>query len=354
MKQSPAALILSGIFFVGVAAFAVAFNATKPRVMVLQSYDPDYAWTRDIDTGIRRVSQDWTNYSVAWHYMNTKRLSDPESLRYAGTVARRAIDRFDPDVLIAVDDLAQRLAARFYVDQPGMDIVFAGVNGSIEPYGYDDAANVTGIFERKPLQAVKELVLALEQERPDPVAEPRIRYLMDPSESMARDRHLVEGFDWSPLDFEGTYVADDYQQWQEYVEQLPDAEGEYLLIANYRKLPRSGDDAQSVPPAEVMSWTEAHSAIPIIGVNVFNVEDGAAVAVGASPFEQGESSAKLAEQLLEGESRAGDIATIKPRHYVVAINEAALAKRALKLPQIYETFARTTFTYVESDERAGS
>lgn len=350
MKQSPAALILSLMFFVGVASFAVVFNATKPRVMILQSYDPEYAWTRDVDAGIRRISAGWTNYSVNWHYMNTKRLSDPESLRYAGIVARRAIERFDPHVLIAVDDLAQRLAARYFVNHPRMEIVFSGVNGSVEPYGYDDAENVTGVFERKPLQAVKDLVMTLEQGALDANG-PRsgIHYLMDPSESMARDRHRVETFDWSPLRFEGTTVAEDYPSWQAFVRALPESDGEYLLIANYRQLRRSETNPETVPPEEVMGWTEANSPIPIIGVNVFNVEEGAAVAVGASPFEQGEVAATLADQLLREDVRGGQVAIESPRHYVVAINEAALARRGLELPQIYETFARTTFTYIDAE-----
>jgi hypothetical protein len=280
--------------------------------------------------------------------MNTKRLSDPDSLRYAGIVARRAIDRFDPNVLIAVDDLAQRLAARYYVNHPRMEIVFAGVNGSVEPYGYVDAENVTGIFERKPLQAVKDLVLTLEQGRAAGRPSAGIRYLMDPSESMARDRHLVESFDWAPLHYEGTEVAQDFGHWQRFVSSLPHVDGEYLLIANYRKLRRSEDDPEPVPPGEVMRWTEENSPIPIIGVNVFNVEDGASVAVGASPFEQGEVAATLADELLKRHLRGAAIPMVDPRHYVVAINAPALARRELQLPQIYETFARTTFTYVES------
>jgi len=350
MKQSPAALILSLLFFAGVTLFALVFNATKPRVMILQSYDPEYAWTRDIDAGIRRVSEHWTNYSVNWHYMNTKRFSDPESLRYAGIVARRAIERFNPHVLIAVDDLAQRLAARFFVNHSHIEIVFAGVNDTVEPYGYIGARNVTGIFERKPLQAVKELILTLEQYDPDRAASrPVIHYLMDPSESMARDRLRVESFAWAPLRFAGTYVAKDYPSWQTFVRALPDKAGEYLLLANYRQLRRSETNTEAVPPAEVMRWTEANSPIPIIGVNVFNVEDGAAVAVGASPFEQGETAAMLAEQLLQQGLRGSQVALQSPRYYVVAINEAALAKRRLELPQIYETFARTTFTYIDAE-----
>ncbi|MBK1649695.1 ABC transporter substrate-binding protein [Rhabdochromatium marinum] len=349
MKQSPIALILSSLFFIGLVLFGIWFNATKPRVMILQSYDAQYAWTRDIDTGIDHIADDWTNYSLSHHYMNAKRLNDEQALRYVGQVARRAIDRFDPDVLIAVDDPAQSLAARFYVDHPQINIVFAGVNGSVAPYGYQGADNVTGIFERKPLRAVKELVTTLERDSEDPQRGARMYYLMDPSESMARDRKRVERFDWAPLEFVGVFVAEDYPSWQAYIRSLEDRAGDYLMVANYRKLRRSPEDPTLVPPAEVMHWTEAVSPIPVIGLNVFNVEDGAAIAVGASPFEQGEVAATLAATLLQSHQRGGTLAWVNPQHYIVAINEASLQQRRLELPQIYETFARATFTYIESD-----
>jgi hypothetical protein len=59
-------------------------------------------------------------------------------------------------------------------------------------------------------------------------------------------------------------------------------------------------------------------------------------------------AATLADELLKQDQRGAAMPMVDPRHYVVAINESALARRGLELPQIYETFARTTFTYVES------
>ena len=350
MTHSRFASALSILFLFAVVVTAVAFNATKPRVMILNSYHPDYPWTRDVDEGIERIAKRWTDYTVTRHYMNTKKLSDKESLRYAGIVARRAIDQFDPMVLIAVDDLAQKLAAKHYVDHPHMNIVFAGVNGSVMPYGYEGAVNVTGIFERKPWQAVKEMILTLEREKARPNPQPIIRYLMDPSPSMQRDRAFVEAFDWTPIRFGGSFVAENYQHWKQHVRSLREQKIDYLLIANYRKLPRSDTDPGYPSPAEVMHWTEANSAIPVIGVNVFNVEDGAAIAVGASPFEQGEVAATMAETLLKQGLSGRELAMVTNRQYVVAIHQDALGKRNLKLPQIYETFARTTATYIEGEQ----
>ena len=125
-----------------------------------------------------------------------------------------------------------------------------------------------------------------------------------------------------------------------------DSGSDYLLLANYRKLPRSADKSEFVPAQEIMSWTEENSPIPVIGVNVFNVEDGGAIAVGASPFEQGSQAARMAERILEMEQQAGQLPMVYNRQYVVAINHQALERRGLRLPQVYETFARTTATYI--------
>lgn len=337
--------LLAALFMVGFLVAAVAFNASKPRVMILHSYHPDYPWTRDVDIGIQRVADAWNDFAVSWYYMDTKKHADKAWLEHAGKGARRAIERTKPHVLIAVDDLAQSLAARHYVGDSSINIVFAGVNGYVEPYGYDDAENVTGIFERKPLRAVKELIQTLENEKDEPVKSPRLRYLVDPSPSMERDRGFVDAYDWSPLEYSGSVRAETFEAWKQMV-LGGDSGSDYLLLANYRKLPRSADKSEFVPAQEIMNWTEENSPIPVIGVNVFNVEDGGAIAVGASPFEQGSQAARMAERILEMEQQAGQMPMVYNRQYVVAINHQALERRGLRLPQVYETFARTTATYI--------
>ena len=340
------ARILSLLFLVAATVVAVAFNATKPRVLILHSYQPNYAWTRDVNVGVERVARKWSDYSVRWHYMDTQQTGDKDGLRRAGIAARRAIDRFDPQVLIAVDDAAQDLAGRHYVERKDMDIIFAGVNGSVTSYGYDGAQNVTGVFERRPLEAVREMILAIEQQRGERRAAPVLLYLMDPSPSVARDREFVAAFDWSPVEFQGAIVVEDFAHWREQVLALSEMGVDYLLVANYRALPRDKDDPSFPTPREVMEWTEEHSPVPVIGVNVFNVEDGGAIALGPSPFEQGEVAARLAETLLEQHLHGEALPRVINRHYVVAMNAKALARRGLKLPRIYETFARTTATYL--------
>ncbi len=327
---------------------AVVFNASKPRVMILQSYDAEYPWTRDIDVGLQRIIDHWNDYSVVWHYMDTKKYNDPKWLERSGIVARRAIKSNQPHVLIAVDDLAQKLAAKYFVDDPNIQIVFAGINGSEKQYGYDVADNVTGIFERKQLSPVRETIMALEANKAEPSANPKLAYIMDPSASLKSGRSMVDNFSWGPIEYKGSFVANSYPEWQQLITEK-NTEVDYIIVANYRKLIISDKSKTFANPVGVVTWTEANTNIPVIGINSFNVEDGMSISIGVSPFEQGEVAAKMAEMILEKEKIARDIPMVKSKQYVVAIRESGLMDKGMKLPAIYEAFGRATDNYIENN-----
>ncbi|MBA3012781.1 MAG: hypothetical protein KKF12_10880 [Proteobacteria bacterium] len=346
MKTKHLSYFLSLVFLLAIFVAAVYYNTSKPRVMILHSYNPGYAWTRDVDIGLGRVVDNWTGYSVTWHYMATKQHSDPEWLRRSGIIARRAIERTNPKVLIAIDDLAQSLAAQYFVNDPNMEIVFAGVNGSIEPYGYPGAVNVTGIYERKQLGAVRDAILALENNKVPPDPHPKLIYVLDPSLSLEKDRASIDAFAWAPIRYSGSIVAQTFDDWKKIIlEKGPGAD--YIIVANYRKLPVSESDPTYADPKEVMSWTDKNSKTPVVGIQSFNVEDGAMICIGVSPFEQGEVAAKMAQTILEKKIRANQIPIRTNNQCIVAIREFSLAQRRMALPAIYESFGRATENYIE-------
>jgi ABC-type uncharacterized transport system substrate-binding protein len=249
-------------------------------------------------------------------------------------------------VLIAVDDLAQKLAAKYFVNDPQIQIVFAGVNGSVEPYGYNNAMNVTGIFERKQLHAVKETILALESKKDNPIPNPKIIYVLDASSSLQQDLSLIDNYSWLPVDYSGSYVAENYVNWQQVIEE-EGSKVDYIIVANYRKLPKTENDPTFANPKEVMAWTDKNAKVPVIGINSFNVEDGATISVGVSPFEQGTVAATMAEAILEQKIKANSIPMIESKQYIIAIRESSLKMKHMQLPSVYEAFGRATDNYIE-------
>jgi len=519
---------LCTLLLVIIIVIVVIFNFNKPRVMILHSYNTDYSWTNDVNVGLKRVMDKWTNYSVIWHYMDTKNHTDQEWLQRAGIIARQTIDQWQPHVLIAIDNAAQDVVAQYYVDKPGINIIFAGINGPIELYRYHTAKNVTGILEQRSLDGLRDTVEVLENSKikgsqqqeantgisslpwlststavseakqqikevnsetanssqpattvvanenvqnvevnrvnsetasllsvsvtvgdslskifkkhnlskddlhqllklgefseklsnirvsqkleikhddqrkieelwlelnskeklhfyrtktgfmgemiyqtqtvvdnPPKVQKPeenkpqisqkqevkksRLFYIMDSSSSVLADKDYIDLFDWSPLEYVGSFVARDWPAWQQKILEVGEHQkADYIIVTNYRKLPRTGkENSDLVPASEVMTWTEAHSAVPVIGLQVFNVEDGGMLAIGVSPYEQGEVVAKMAQEIIEGKRLASTIPIVPNRHFIIALRKSTLVKRNLKLPAIYESFSRATNTYYE-------
>ncbi len=330
---------LTMLFFFVVTGILVLWeNYHKPRLLVLESYDSDYVWTREVEDGIRRRLDENCWITVRHHYMRTKKFSDAPSLRRAAAAGRKAVEDFRPDIILAVDDYAQKLVASCYVNKPGIKIVFAGVNGDIETYGYKGAANVTGILERKQIPALREILDILAGGLDHPL---RLAYVSDSAFSSRCDVKSACGCDWSPHEYLGGFIVPDFKRWKEKVISL-NGKIDYLLVSGYRKLPRKFGRDGFVPPKEVMAWTTANLDVPVIGMNVFNSRDGAMLSVGVSPYEQGEVAAGMALDLLSHRRRISEIPVRRASQYVISMSAGALSRYNVRMPRVLEAFARAT------------
>jgi hypothetical protein len=332
--------ILIAVFFVQIAVMIVWYNVRKPRLLILHSYFSDYSWVKGVNAGLRGVIGSRNDYLVRWHYLDTKRHPWTHYREQAGNVARRLIRTWKPDVIIAVDDDAQEYAAKFFIGNPRIKIVFCGVNNGLERYGYHRADNATGILERLPLGAVREgLMTCMAQGKGGgPV---RVFFLGDTSESMAGDEKWCRSFDWAPLRFAGSRLVDYYDEWKDAVRKIPE-KADIILISDYRRVlrKRGGAEKDLVPAAEIIGWTETNSAVPVIGMNAFVAEDGGMLAIATSPNEQGEVAARMAVDILDNGIAPKSIPVQKTSRYVVSMRKSRIAARGFRVPKIYEEFAR--------------
>lgn len=338
--------ILFGVLFVlGTLYLAINHNLTQKRVLILHSYDPEYSWTRDVNIGLQRALSAYPEWSVRWHYMDLKRRPWPDARQAAGTQARRVVDEWRPDVVIAIDDDAQALVGKHFVNHPHLKWVFAGVNGGVEDYGYVGARNVTGVFERKQLAAARDAILA-----GHPGARGRqtlrVLHLGDQSHSVKLDDVSISRFDWQPLQYAGSKLVATFPEWQAAVLAMTD-QADVLFVSNYRKLSRSATDRSLVSPREVVAWTEINSPVPIIGGNGFYVEDGGMFALGPSGFEQGNQAVRLAVQILAQEASPDSLMQLSTREFVVFMRPTQMAVHNFHLPYLYEAFARAMNNYFD-------
>lgn len=332
------AKVLSVVFVCALDVLLIAFNLNKPRVFILHSYDQDYSWVRDINEGLVRVLKN-RPYNIRYFYMNTKRNPGKEFKERVGESVTRMIREWNPDVLIAVDDDAQKFAAQKFVNDPKIRIIFTGVNAFPEDYGYDKAENATGMLERLPFQAFKEVFLQIL-----PSDRRRVMHIADSSSTSVFIQKEIEALDWSPLQLTETILCDTIEDWDRAVDRA-NREADVLFVTHYHTI--KDKNGIVIEPKKIIERTEPKLRVPAIGSWGFYVEDGGMMAVAVSPFEQGEEAAKMAVRVIEDKVSTKSIPIQKSHLFVIYIREANIRRRHLQIPGLIEAFARATNNYFE-------
>lgn len=322
----------------------------RKTILILHSYAPDYSWVRDVNEGIKRVLQNKSFINIQWHYMNTKNHPDMQYKKKAGATAIKVIDFVSPDVLLTIDDDAQEFAAEFYKNKPNIYIVYAGVNALPQRYGYDKANNVVGILERIPMSGIKDIIFLLAEQKGIKRI-PRISHVSDNSKVVQFDDfNMHSSKDWSPLILGPSFLVETFDEWKKVILEA-DKHMDFMLISNYRKILLSKDSNNKfVPYKEAMQWAFDHSPVPIIGINGFVCEDGAAISIATSPFEQGEVAMQMAMDLALGKKKIEEIQIAQTSQYIVVMNEARLSKSKIYLPSTYKAFAKAIDRYTVEDK----
>lgn len=136
--------------------------ADNSRILFINSYEPGYSWSDDIEQGIReRLVASGKNIDLSVEYLDSRRFP-AEALRdrQADLLATKYAD-FKPDLLIVSDnaafDFAIRHRARLF---PGKPIVFCGYN-FFRPELIAGEPEITGINEEVDLSATIDLALKI-------------------------------------------------------------------------------------------------------------------------------------------------------------------------------------------------
>ncbi|MDD9812040.1 MAG: hypothetical protein OXU71_10065 [Gammaproteobacteria bacterium] len=335
-KKTHLAAAAVSCLLIGSLVISVA-NET-PRIMVLHSYSTSYVWTNLVNQSLKSAyEKSKFDVQIRYFYMNTRDLEYREN---APAIEKNFVDTvraFKPRVIIAVDDAAQRIISRHYLNHPDIDIVFAGVNYSVEDYDYAQADNITGIFEHKPVTALKKIIDQLDQFQEADAAQTSARsassiaFFADDSTSSHNNAAFLSKQDWGDIDYRGARHVDTFDAWQQLI---IDESGDYdyILVSGYRQLLDRG--GVRVDSERVANWTQVNSRAALIGMNVFNSEDGVLLSVGVSPHEQGALAYRMALGIIRGDAPA-DMPYREPQRYIIALSENALFDPEVK--QAYKT-----------------
>lgn len=261
----------------------------RKRILLVQSYHPEYPWVDTITKGIRSTL-DQTGADLQIFYMDTKRHTDEEWKSNAGKRATARVDEYKPDAVLTIDDDAQNYFARNYVNT-GLPIVFCGVDADPSKYGYP-APNVTGVIERPHFR--ESLALA---RRIRPMNRIAVMSCHDSTSIAALGFMKQEQLDVEVVEW---LMVDDFDQWKEAITRF-NTQVDALVIRSYQAVKQPGS-RENVAPKEVVEWTAENATIPTIAFHDFEIADGILVGVVKSGEEYGRQAAEYILRILGGES----------------------------------------------------
>ncbi len=315
--QSLAILLLLSVVY---PTTVKAKNYAGRKVLVVHSYDRNFAWTADIDAALQRMFAR-QKIIVRTIFLDANIHRGQAELAAAGQAAAEEMRNFKPEVVITSDDDAQRyFAAQFAGDSSAPAFVFCGVNQDPGQYGYP-AFNVTGVVEKL---AWNESVELLRRLRPETR---KILVVLDarPS-SLAGAKRMSAS---TPEGIEAEWlIIDTYEKWRQAVLSSSSTH-DAIAILNYHNLLDS--DGQPVPDSDVMRWTGENTTIPSLGFFDYTVADGALCGVIQTGFEHGTLAAGMALRILDGE-RATDIPIVDKTQGLTMLNLKTARKLRIGIP----------------------
>jgi hypothetical protein len=328
--------LLIGGFLLAFILLLGFFNTAKPRILVLHSGAAGSPWVEQVDRGMREaLEQNRRPLSMEWHYMGVATPGTARGGAQAAAEARRAIERFKPDVLIAVDDEANTLVARDYVGRAEPRILYVSIDRPPAAYGYADAPNVSGIAEQLPWKALREALIQMFPDRAPTMA-------VLGAEGMTDQAELAQlmAFEWGPVRVGDTALVSTADAWRDFTVRASGAD--VLLVLGTQDLPDIGGDV--VTAAELSDWTQANARPLPIGTQVDFVDGGGALSFSPPPDDYGDRAIRLALDWLDDRTTPGAPPPVESSHFEVAIRQDALARRGVTLPQIYLEAARENGT----------
>ncbi len=376
--------ILIALFAAAMIVLVWKHNADKPRIFIVHSYNTDLSWVKSIDEGLDLQLRDsHPSAQVRRHYMDLKNHNGCNFRRRSAHDVLFAIKEWQPDYLLLVDDLAQQLVGAHYLDyssnrypeeslaqelfrrdcpdqdanfyqetyvtDPSQlpDIIFAGVNYSVAPYGYFDAVNVQGIYEHKNFKALADTLEDL-QESCGGAEAIAIQPLNDFSQTARRESDNYKSFDWAPLSSLEPVTASSFQQWKDTVEHANE-NGAMILVANYQQVPEEEGSERNVSAQTIVAWTEKNARFPVLGAGTDYVTDGGMITVAIAGLEQGKTLARLV-QFPPVRKRLVDENVLRAEQFLVGLAARKIKQRCGdQLPSIYSAYAKETGLYLFED-----
>lgn len=273
--------LLLALFFTGVAESGT--NAGK-RVLWVESYHEGFVWTDGVARGVEKVLAG-SGVELRVVHMDTKRHATEFHAEDAALEALRIVREFDPHVVMASEDNAQRYFVIPYLKGGDVPVVASGINWDATEYGYP-APNVTGMVEVNLLGEAKSMLLKFG--RGD-----RFGYIAADSESERKNLQI-----YNARNFQGGLQGRLVSRFEEFASAFEEvqANSDMLIMGGNGGIEGWDDD-------RALEFLQERTRVPTGSFDEY-LAPFVIFTFAKDPEEQGEWMALTALKVLDGESPA--------------------------------------------------
>jgi len=293
----------------------------KATVLILHSYDREYRWTEDINTGIIKAFENLkTPYLICTEYLDWKRFPNEKNIANLHTLFAEKYKNVPVDVIITSDDKALAFAAKYrkelFSDAP---IVHSGVYPESVQALTGGAGNITGVYEEQDIRTTVEFALHVQPN-------PRAAYIIsDLNESgQAVEAHLRTTVHKLAPDIGIDTLS---QLPIESIEHFVAALTKYdlVFIGSY-SIDKSG---KTYTGETLIGRVGMASKTPVYILNTHHLGTGAFGGNLLSPYLMGMNTGGLAIKILEG-TKADSIAPLSASSYTPMFDNNTLKRLGIK------------------------
>ncbi len=315
--------------FISICCTSGVFAQTdlkKPkRILVVHSYhESQKNHVGMMQKGIDEVLHN-SGFQVKHFYMDTKRDNSLEWMDISGKLALDIVLRWKPELVISLDDNAQKYFARFLTNKNMAPfVVFSGVNADPQKYGFP-AKNVTGVLERPNVQ---ESISLLQKIYPGKIK--KMLFLSDRSATTDPFHAYVKTLDL-PVEVVASKQPLTFGEWKQTINEYKDkvdAIGIYVC----RTVKRGTNPNETVPETELIGYINKTTNLPTVGFFDSATKAGVLCAVSVSMKEQGKQAAIIALDLLRGNRKIQDIKILPTTRGRIQLNLKVAEKKGIIIP----------------------
>lgn len=286
-------------------------HSLNKKLFLAISYHEDYS-VSSIYTEIIGKAMTEAGVEVRTYYLDSKNIQDEKILKERALEAKKMIDRWKPDIMIATDDAINKYLVMPYYKDSALPIIFMGVNWDASIYGYP-YSNVSGQVE---VEQVESLIRELKKYSKGD----RLGFLS--ADSLTNKKSLSTYRKRYGIEFDRIALVKSFADWKrEFI--TMQSEVDMLFLRNIASIPDWDEEAAK---AFIKENTEI-----ITGAVNSTIPQYALISFCKLESEYAEYAARIALEVLRGR----DISTIPISNNIEAkvyINTTLAKKLKIKFP----------------------